>query len=66
MAEEMGGTFGWGMFNCIFTAGLLREAAAQAYGLIGEIIPSDLPDTVGWLHASRSALSSELRRGTHH
>src|ERR1700722_4522826 len=46
MAEEMGGTFGWGMFNCIFTAGLLREAAAQAYGLIGEIIPSDLPDTV--------------------
>jgi vanillin dehydrogenase len=46
MAEEMGGTFGWGMFNCMFTAGLLREAAAQAYGLIGEIIPSDLPDTV--------------------
>jgi acyl-CoA reductase-like NAD-dependent aldehyde dehydrogenase len=46
MAEEMGGTFGWGIFNCIFTAGLLREAAAQAYGLIGEIIPSDLPDTV--------------------
>jgi acyl-CoA reductase-like NAD-dependent aldehyde dehydrogenase len=46
MAEEMGGTFGWGMFNCFFTAGLLREAAAQAYGLVGEIIPSDLPDTV--------------------
>jgi len=45
MAEEMGGTFGWGMFNCMFTAGLLREAAAQAYGLIGEVIPSDLPDT---------------------
>ncbi len=45
MAEEMGGTFGWGMFNCIFAAGLLREAAAQAYGLIGEVIPSDLPDT---------------------
>ena len=45
MAEEMGGTFGWGMFNCIFTAGLLREAAAQAYGLIGEVIPSDLPNT---------------------
>jgi acyl-CoA reductase-like NAD-dependent aldehyde dehydrogenase len=46
MAEETGGTFGWGMFNCIFAAGMLREAAAQAYGLIGEIIPSDLPDTV--------------------
>jgi vanillin dehydrogenase len=46
MAEETGGTFGWGMFNCFFTAGLLREAASQAYGLIGEIIPSDLPDTM--------------------
>ena len=46
LAEETGGTFGWGMFNCIFTVGLLREAAAQAYGLIGEVIPSDLPDTM--------------------
>jgi len=46
LAEETGGTFGWGMFNCFFTAGLLREAASQAYGLIGEIIPSDLPDTM--------------------
>jgi acyl-CoA reductase-like NAD-dependent aldehyde dehydrogenase len=45
MIEETGGTFGWGMFNCFFVAGLLREAAAQAYGLTGEIIPSDLPDT---------------------
>src|ERR1700722_16294538 len=54
MAEEMGGTFGWGMFNCIFTAALLREAAAQAYGLIGEIIPSDLPDTVAM--ATRQAV----------
>jgi vanillin dehydrogenase len=46
IAEETGGTFGWGIFNCIFTAGLLREAASQAYGLLGEVIPSDLPDTV--------------------
>jgi len=45
MTEETGGTFGWGMFNCFFVAGLLREAAAQAYGLTGQIIPSDLPDT---------------------
>jgi vanillin dehydrogenase len=45
IAEETGGTFGWGMFNCIHTIGLLKEAAAQAYGLIGEVIPSDLPDT---------------------
>jgi acyl-CoA reductase-like NAD-dependent aldehyde dehydrogenase len=45
ITEETGGTFGWGMFNCFFVAGLLREAAAQAYGLTGQIIPSDLPDT---------------------
>jgi acyl-CoA reductase-like NAD-dependent aldehyde dehydrogenase len=44
-AEETGETFGWGMFNCIFASAMLREAAAQTYGLIGEIIPSDLPDT---------------------
>lgn len=52
--EETGETFGWGMFNCIFAAGLLREAAAQAYGLIGEVIPSDLPDTVAM--ATRQAV----------
>jgi vanillin dehydrogenase len=53
-AEETGETFGWGIFNCIFAAGLLREAAAQAYGLIGEVIPSDLPDTVAM--ATRQAV----------
>ncbi|HXN74751.1 MAG TPA: aldehyde dehydrogenase [Candidatus Acidoferrales bacterium] len=46
ITEETGGTFGWGIFNCILAAGILREAAAQTYGLVGEIIPSDLPDTV--------------------
>lgn len=45
IAEETGSTFGWGIFNCIFAEGMLREAAAQAYGMIGEIIPTDLPDT---------------------
>ena len=43
VTEETGGTFGWGMFNCGLAAGMLREAAAQAYGLIGEVIPSDVP-----------------------
>lgn len=43
VTEETGGTFGWGMFNCSLAAGMLREAAAQAYGLIGEVIPSDIP-----------------------
>jgi benzaldehyde dehydrogenase (NAD) len=41
--EETGGTFGWGMFNCGLAASMLREAAAQAYGLVGEVIPSDVP-----------------------
>src|ERR671937_1257673 len=43
VTEETGGTFGWGMFNCQLAAGMLREAAAQAYGLVGEVIPSDVP-----------------------
>ena len=43
MTEETGGVFGWGMFNVELAAGMLREAAAQAYGLIGEVIPSDVP-----------------------
>ena len=32
VTEETGGMFGWGMFNCMLAAGMLREAAAQAYG----------------------------------
>jgi vanillin dehydrogenase len=44
-AEETGQTFGWGMFNCIFAVSILREGAAQTYGLVGQVIPTDLPDT---------------------
>ncbi len=43
MTEETGAVFGWGMFNVDLAAGMLREAAAQAYGLVGEVIPSDVP-----------------------
>jgi benzaldehyde dehydrogenase (NAD) len=43
MTEEVGGTFGWGMFNCDLASRMLREAAAQAYALVGEVIPSDVP-----------------------
>jgi acyl-CoA reductase-like NAD-dependent aldehyde dehydrogenase len=43
MTAETGATFGWGMFNCMLACGMLREAAAQAYGAIGEVIPSDIP-----------------------
>jgi acyl-CoA reductase-like NAD-dependent aldehyde dehydrogenase len=43
VTEETGGVFGWGMFNVQLASGMLREAAAQAYGLVGEVIPSDVP-----------------------
>ncbi len=43
LAEETGCTFGFAMFQTMFTPGLLREAAAQAHAPIGEIIPADLP-----------------------
>jgi benzaldehyde dehydrogenase (NAD) len=43
MIEETGGIYGWGIFNCMLAAGMLREAAAQTYGTLGEVIPSDVP-----------------------
>jgi acyl-CoA reductase-like NAD-dependent aldehyde dehydrogenase len=43
MTEEVGGTFGWGMFNCDLASRMLREAAAQTYSVVGEVIPSDVP-----------------------
>ena len=43
MIEETGGVFGWGMFNFMLASGMLREAAAQTYGMVGEVIPSDVP-----------------------
>jgi vanillin dehydrogenase len=43
VTEETGGTFGWGMFNVQLASGMLREAGAQAYSVVGEVIPSDIP-----------------------
>jgi benzaldehyde dehydrogenase (NAD) len=43
MTEEVGATFGWGMFNCDLASRMLREAAAQAYAITGDVIPSDVP-----------------------
>jgi aldehyde dehydrogenase (NAD+) len=43
LAEETGCTFGFAMFQTMFTPGLLREAAAQVHQVTGEIIPADLP-----------------------
>jgi len=41
LARETGCTFGFGLFQMGFVAGLLRQAAGTAYAAIGEIIPSD-------------------------
>jgi acyl-CoA reductase-like NAD-dependent aldehyde dehydrogenase len=46
MTEEVGGTFGWGIFNCDLASRMLREAAAQAYAVTGEVIPSDVPGSL--------------------
>ena len=43
VAEETGSTIGIAMFQMFFVPGLLREAAAQAYSVTGEIIPADYP-----------------------
>lgn len=43
MTEENGAVAAWGHFNVRLAAGIMREAAAQAYGLIGEVLPSDVP-----------------------
>jgi len=41
LARETGATFGFGMFQLHFVAGLFRQAAGTAYAPVGEIIPSD-------------------------
>ncbi len=43
VTEETGGVFGWGMFNVELAANMLREAGAQTYALVGDVIPSDVP-----------------------
>jgi acyl-CoA reductase-like NAD-dependent aldehyde dehydrogenase len=41
LARETGATFGFGMFQMQFVAGLFRQTAALAYAPLGEVIPSD-------------------------
>jgi acyl-CoA reductase-like NAD-dependent aldehyde dehydrogenase len=43
LAEETGCTFGFAMFQTMFTPGLLREAAGRVHDACGEIIPGNLP-----------------------
>jgi len=48
MTDEIGGTFGWAMFNCDLASRMLREAAAQTYAAGGEVIPSDVPGSLSF------------------
>jgi benzaldehyde dehydrogenase (NAD) len=43
MSKEMGAAAGWCVFNLHIAVGMLREAAAQTYSAVGEVIPSDVP-----------------------
>ena len=43
MTEENGAAASWAHFNVHVAVGIMREAAVQAYGLIGEVLPSDVP-----------------------
>ena len=43
LAAETGCTFGFGMFQTIFTPNLLRQVAGLVYQPTGEILPADLP-----------------------
>lgn len=43
MSKEMGAAASWCHFNVMLAAGMLREAAAQVYSTVGQVIPSDVP-----------------------
>jgi acyl-CoA reductase-like NAD-dependent aldehyde dehydrogenase len=43
LARETGCSFGFGMFQMGFVAGLFRQAAGAAYAPLGQVLPSDLP-----------------------
>jgi acyl-CoA reductase-like NAD-dependent aldehyde dehydrogenase len=44
LMEENGSTIGIAMFQMFFVPGLLRQAAAAAYSVTGEVIPADYPN----------------------
>ncbi len=46
MAEEIGATAGWAMFNVGLAADMLLEAAALTTQINGEVIPSNRPGTM--------------------
>ena len=46
MVSEIGATRGWGHFNVMLAAGMMREAASMTTQIAGEVIPSDKPGCV--------------------
>jgi vanillin dehydrogenase len=46
MVHEIGATEGWGRFNVMLAASMMREAAAMTTQIAGEVIPSDKPGCV--------------------
>ncbi|WP_106476377.1 aldehyde dehydrogenase [Phytohalomonas tamaricis] len=46
MVDETGATPGWAGFNVTIAASMLREAAALTTQIGGEVIPSDVPDSL--------------------
>ncbi len=46
MVEETGATVGWAGFNVKVAADVLREAAALTTQIQGDIIPSNVPDSM--------------------
>lgn len=46
MVDETGATPGWAGFNVTIAASMLREAAALTTQVGGEVIPSDVPDSL--------------------
>ena len=43
MGREMGATAPWAGFNVHVATGMVQEAAAQTYSMLGDTIPSDMP-----------------------
>jgi acyl-CoA reductase-like NAD-dependent aldehyde dehydrogenase len=43
MGREMGATAPWAGFNVHVATGMVQEAAAQTYSMVGDTIPSDVP-----------------------
>ncbi|WP_186267296.1 aldehyde dehydrogenase [Burkholderia gladioli] len=46
MAAETGAAASWAHFNCRIAADMLREAGAITTRIVGEVIPSNLPNTM--------------------